>query len=552
MEALRGRPTDHGSLRRLFVLFGFLVILGFLYAHSHRSRLPVNSDYATSVLAAHDMASGNVLLDEWLLPPNTYLSTDLPIFAVLTGVFGVDPVVLHLGPAVIASGVVLVGARLALLRRKRPAWLGAGVVVVLLALPHPDLSSAFLLGPQHIGTVLFCLISFHLVATATASWTWRWWVGVAVLALAVFGDPFAVALGVAPVAVAGITRGIRLRKAAAVLPSLVVAVAAVAFGFGLSRLIRGIGGYDQARLLSLSSPGERLDNVQGLPGLFLSLLGFGPESGLDAIDRFVHGIGAAVVIVALILTVAMVVSAIVRSVLMRRPVGNLAKGIDDPWLDDALLAGFVGGVITFVLLARPPADVASSRYLTGSLIYGVVLAGRRIAGLRLEKPAAATVARAAFGVVAGAYLVSSLIAVGTTPQPRRPRVCCKVADVNHGRVLAPWLASLGLHDGFGSYWLSSITTVSSRNDVRVRSVERGKDKALHVHRFNNSLNWYQPTDRPRNFVVFVPRSGWNGIDERSAIATFGAPDGAHNFGAYRVLVWNRDLLPDLRPPIQRR
>jgi len=40
---------------------------------------------------------------------------------------------------------------------------------------------------------------------------------------------------------------------------------------------------------------------------------------------------------------------------------------------------------------------------------------------------------------------------------------------------------------------------------------------------------------------------WGGVDEKSAAATFGPPDRSETIGRYRILIWDHDLAPTLRP-----
>ena len=67
--------------------------------------------------------------------------------------------------------------------------------------------------------------------------------------------------------------------------------------------------------------------------------------------------------------------------------------------------------------------------------------------------------------------------------------------------------------------------------------------------FESKTQWYDPAQNSANFVVLFPGvAGYPGFTgERAALATFGQPARTYRAGAYTILVWNGNLLSDLRP-----
>ena len=87
----------------------------------------------------------------------------------------------------------------------------------------------------------------------------------------------------------------------------------------------------------------------------------------------------------------------------------------------------------------------------------------------------------------------------------------------------------------------------SSNRVRVLPVLNGPS-GLEPSHWNSTLAWYRTLpDTPVTFVVFEPMAPWGGVDEKSAAATFGPPDRSETLGRYRILIWDHDLAPTLRP-----
>jgi hypothetical protein len=552
--------------------------VSFLYTLSWRARLG-NSDNANAVLAGHEMIRGNILLRGWILPADTYWSIDLPVFGLFTAVAGVGPAAMYGVPLLLATAVILVGARLAGRGRPpAPGWIGAGVVFVLLGLPHPLLTTFLLQVPQHIGTTLFCLIAFGLLGRAPG--TRGWWLGVTLLAVAVLGDPFALAIGVAPVVAAGLIGAFRRRRWEPALASGTVAFLAVG-GAKLARLaLDHAGAHGLSPAPPLSPWRNWRNNLRFLLSLLSSLLGAGPDGGLAGPFRHAHLLGLAAVVAAIITTVALVLIGVVRrphagaavssgwdpgrpgvgqgphvpeepglpprrNQRFRRGPPGAPDGAAKPpearsWLDDVLLMACGAGLAAYVLVTLPSDHVGvnSTRYLLPSLMYAAVLTGRRTGDLAERLPrrrrAVLTAALVTLGTV---YLAASISGMG------RPRPADPAGEV------VQWLAANHLSAGFGPYWSASIMTVKSRGAVTVRPVQAVEGR-LHGRRHYASVDWFRTDGRtPRRFVVYPPGDpGLGGVDDYSAEATFGPPARAARVGPYRILIWDKDLSGELGPP----
>jgi hypothetical protein len=214
--------------------------------------------------------------------------------------------------------------------------------------------------------------------------------------------------------------------------------------------------------------------------------------------------------------------------------------MEGSWLDDVLLVGFFGGIAAFILLASPlkPADPNTTRYLLPALVYGAVLAGRRLGGAvrSMPRPFIPVTAGLLVGV-AGLYGWTSISTLrGPTAQ-------------DPALALVRWLEDNDLEAGFGQYWAASSVTVASRGGVSVRPVV-SVDGFIRPKTYYSSADWYEP-DRmtPRRFVVYLQTEyPLDAVEDTSATETFGPPSRTADVGPYRVLIWPDDITPRLRFP----
>jgi hypothetical protein len=235
-------PTARRLAGALAAAVAFGVWTLFLALVSRHTRYG-SSDNANALLAGADMLRGNLLLRDWVLPTNSYWLVDLPVFGVAGVLFGVREILLHAVPAALATVTIGVGGWMA--RAGRPTgrwWAGAGVLVILLGLPHLYLVITILQGPHHLGTALFCLIAFFLLARARVG-DLRWAAAAILLAVSVRSDPMTIAIGVIPVAAAGVLDAVRTRRIRALAGPFACAAAALAGAVLLEALLRAADGY---------------------------------------------------------------------------------------------------------------------------------------------------------------------------------------------------------------------------------------------------------------------------------------------------------------------
>jgi hypothetical protein len=110
--------------------------------------------------------------------------------------------------------------------------------------------------------------------------------------------------------------------------------------------------------------------------------------------------------------------------------------------------------------------------------------------------------------------------------------------------VASWLQAHHLRYGLGGYWESSIVTVQTDGEVKVRALLK---LTLAPDLWLAKPAWYDPAGQQANFVVLSSTPGFmNNWEPRALISKyFGRPARVYNFGPYTVMVWNRNLLASL-------
>lgn len=514
------------------LIFGSLFIAAVLCLASIHT-FSGNSDGATVVLEGQAINGGNLTLHGWSLTLESFWSIDAIFYGAAIRLAGLRPELMHVVPAAIATLVVLVGAYLARAgRRGVDAIVSAGSVVALLGLPSPVLAYFMLQGPWHVGTALWCLVAF--AGLARGSFDWRWIIATGFLAAGLLGDLMTVMLGVIPVAMAGLISMCRCRNWRLGLSTFAAAPASSALAFAAHSLAALMGSFAIVnRNLPVSSVQIEW-NLRHLVSLIASLLGVGTlpigiARELVVLQAF-RLVGALVVAIAILGALVGVISAVIRP----QPDASDSPG---SWrLDDLLLIGFFGDLVTFVVLS-PTSNSNYVRYLTPGVIFGAILAGRMIgrvaSSLRQTWMRRLALTAASCVVFAFGFEVASYV---EAPAP--------------AQAVEQLTAFLEQHDltlGIGDYWSSSLVTVKSAGAVAVRPVTNNNAGILHRYDRQSTTSWY--AGQSFQFFVYDAARPFRKVNSTTASATFGAPTKTYDVGTYRVLVWSHPLsLSPALPP----
>jgi hypothetical protein len=602
-------PTADGGRRRARVRWagataGAAAVLMLCYLRI-AGTVPVLSDGAANALQARDMLHGNLLLAGWWVTDVSFLTTELPQYALVIAAAGLRPEVVHICAAITYTLLVLLVAYVARGRASGAeavvrALVGAGIMLA----PEPGAASWVLLSdPDHVGTGVPLLLLLLLLDRARGAR----WVPVAVfvlLAWASVGDPLVEVIGALPLAAICLARVAvclprrlgTLRTYSCELSLAAAAVLAVLAAKAAARLVPALGGFQINKgvtgLIPLREvPGNGpllLRSVLALFGAdFQDALGRGGQHAINLAFAAVHLAGLALVVAAVV----------VAAWGLARTLARLARaharggGQGDAFAADAFSAGDLVADVLVVSIVVCTAAYALAFKLTNIyaahdmgpvLSLGAALAGRRFGGplaracgLRSGTASAGTVLP---GTVPAGTVPAGTAAGGVTAGDgpaghRKPRAAGRLARVAAlpaltallacycamlgfaaaqqqtppaNAALAVWLQRHGLRSGLAGYWEASSVTVESEGAITMGSVTPLRGGRLAPRHWEQDMRIFDPADHSANFVVLAPDSP---MSEPDVLRTFGPAARVYRFKTYTILVWRKNLLPDLGPAI---
>ena len=472
------------------------------------------------------MLHGNLLLHNWWLSDVSFYTTELPEYMLVELVRGLNADVVHVAAALTYTLLVLLAAVLA----KGRATGREAVVRMLLAggiMVAPQLGTAagiLLLSPDHVGSTVPVLLIWLLLDRAPR----RWWVPVlagALMTWALIGDGIVLYTGFLPLTT---VCAIRTYRAVVVrrepgtghryeLGLILAALVAAELSTRLLVLIHSIGGFlvwPVSPLLAVSGqmPRHLAFTAHGLFVLFGADF-FGRKVSFVALLILLHLAGLALA--------GWAVCAGVRRFFR-----------DDDLVDQVLVAGVLIGLTVYVL-GRRVVDIHSTREFAEVLPFAAILAGRLLAP-RLMRARLVP----ALALVLAGYLVSLGQAAAAAPVPPM------------NQQLATWLAAHHLRYGLSTYWESSVVSLATGEHVMVVPVATATKTAGSLVRrdeWESTEDWYDPRLHYANFIVqLIKPNGLPAFLPLASVAnTFGRPAQVYLVGPYRILVWHRNLLPEL-------
>jgi len=479
---------------------------------------PLTADSANAVLQGQSMAAGNLLLHGWTLSGASFYATDAPFYALFAAVRGLSPAVAHDVGALIYTLLVIAACFLARGSARGGEGLGRMLVtLVLLIAPAPGAATELLLlGPFHGGTTLVLLLALLALDAGETHPAWTAALGV-LLALAVLSDALALYVGVVPVVVVLAARlAARGRAAGSDLAALAAALLALPAALVLGQLVHQLGGFETVPLQGSFAEVDDLPKnlaltVQGALLLFGANFFGQPIATPSTIVILVHLAGFGLVAMS-----------------CRWAVMAWRRGRQPDSMTQVLLVAMAVDLAAY-LFSNQAIDLMTSRYLIPFMAFGAVLAGR-VGAAWLWQGRRGAVA----GAVAAAYVVFLAAGLGAP-----------ASDGQEAQVGA-YLARHHLDYGLAAYWQASTVTVQTGGRVRVRALTLVGDSPS-PYLWEAEGSWYDPS-RPGNQARFVLRdtADSRSADRRAAEAAFGPPSSVYRVGHFEVLVWDRNLLADLR------
>ncbi len=492
------------------------LVLFYFYLRLSRTA-SVSSDGASNALQAWDLLHGNPLLRGWTLSDVSFYTTELPQYAAVELVRGLNSDVIHVSAAITYTLLVLLAALLAKGRATgREAWVRMLIAAGIMLAPQLGQGTPILLlQPDHVGTEVPLLLIWLVLDRAPR----RWYVPVAVgliLAVVEVGDRIALTVAVLPlVAVCGVRayRAIFQRSEPPLSQWFEVSLAVAALlSFEVARVtehtIAGHGGFVvQPLKSSFASIGDMPAHfwltIQGILGLYGANF-FGEFIGVDAGFTVLHLIGMAVA-----------VWAVCRAV--RHFFGQ-------DLVVQVLAAAIVINVLSYTFSVLP-GTYWGTRQIAAVLPLGAVLAGRLLAGRMIQAKLVPAMAAALF-----CYVFALGHGITQPPVPA------------YGQNLAGFLSAHHLTYGLADYAEANSTTLASGGHVQVREPSWPAGFAFPGN-YESKASWYDPHLHYANFVVAVREPhGHKSVLYYDALRDFGRPVNTYRISKFIVMTWDKNLL----------
>ena len=523
-------PWPAPSGRRLLTAAVAVLAVALLFvAYLRVSRTyPENSDESNDLLMAWDMLHGNLLLHGWYLSDVSFITTELPQYTLLVGLFGLHTDTAHIAAAMTYTLVVVLAVLLArggVSRREGRArmlltagltfapQLGVGVFILLLSLGH-------------IGTAVPLLLTWLVLDRCPPRWYTVAVVGL-LLTWVLVADPLVLLVGVVPlVAVCAlrVTRALAGRQDTPVqailrarwyeLSLAVTAIAAQALASLAGRLLQAYLHPVPYQLAPLRTwPRHAWVTGKGLLALFGTKPG-GPPAPLAF--SLLHLAGVALVVWA-----------------AWRVARHLWSWPD--MISQILLVAMVVNVAAYVPSTLANATDLNAREFAIVLPYGAVLAGRTLAASLRDSSLIASRRRWVVPALLAAAAGYAASLGWAAAQPSVPPMNAR---------LVTFLEAHHLTRGIGGYWESSVATVGSGGAVTIRAVRPG---TLQPDLWEAKSSWYDPGSNGASFVVTSRTPGFfhHWQPDPAALAALGRPVRTYRTGPYTVYVYDKNLLARL-------
>ena len=525
------RSIFNRNAARWILAFAILtVFLHFYGLHSHWG----NADQVRGILQGADVARGNIFLNHWYSGADNFLTTDVLLFSVGVLLFGSKLALLHWVSAVVWAALVVAAVYVTTIDLSHWAtFVAISIIVVTLVFTCPLLSQNLSQSMTHVATTLYVLLAF--IALCHGGFGWGWSIGVVLLAAVTFGDPLAVAFGIAPVLGAGILDAIRRRDWRRSLATTTAPLAAIAIWILFRIATEWFGTFRISSTARLATNSQLIGNAHTILPDVLSIFGLNQSlrsSGVPWELEIVRVVGLLAATIGIVVALGCLLFGLV-SAQPRTDLQGMAGRSDASYrLSDFLILAVVGDAMSYALLSLPGSGL---RYLTPGVVFASIL-GAVAVGQYLQQSAKRRVQRLMLGFVA--LLVACCgSCVGL--------ILAQSVPTSPYSGLVGFLESHDLDRGVGDYWTSAPVTVYSEGQVMVRQVIPSIRGGLEPYLVLSKTTWY--TGKFQFLVYNFEESAYGvavhyGEEIRMAAGfPFSRVARTYRYHSFRIIVWKSPL-----------
>jgi hypothetical protein len=493
-EMLENKKKSYGYKWFCFVIF---TITLFVYYYGIALKIPMNSDGASILLQAQEMADGNIFLRDWFLSTGAYISTDLLFYAIAIKVFGFSSNIIYIVSSLFYSLLVSMCVLFSLKQNKNFSFLSAFYTFALIGIPSVFLAGMIFQGPMHVSS-LFYIITALFVWENTRNTYFKYGLLFLLVSLTLIADPFATWFFILPFCLVCVYQFIHNRSE--VYTFITIVVAYIASKLVLAVIKLNIPSIGHIRFLEVNEIKKNVSlTVQGYLELYQA----------NFFGKFVSPLSTIVLMISLsvLLFVGWVIYKSIRHF----------KDNTYSTLEMFLLCAIIINTLEY-LFSNMPINILTTRYLIPSYIYIAIYVGRYTAsqdfGNGLRK------------ILLCIMILYSLFSLQKIDYSKINSIHVEATDL---------LSEIGATNGYGAYWHSSVITLESKGKVKVRPVIFNEK----ITPFNwlSKSTWY---DEESHFVIF-DETNWGNINLETATSTFGKPDKIYELNNLTILYWSEDI-----------
>lgn len=474
----------------------YVVFFAAMYAVYYRisQRIPINSDMASGLLEAMDVARGNIFLKGWSLSTVSFYFTDIVIYAVAIKVFWFSHHLSYIIPSIILSFLCM-----SIVAASENKISGFFTALFFVGTPVIFLAKSILVPVIHVGTYLYCVCAYILILKYLRSGSLYTLVGFFVLmSLTFFSDGIAVCLILLPSLVAALFNFLFGKNDKRWYAISAVSIVAFAVSRGIWAIFRHQG-FDVPYVFPTTfAPVSTIwvnfsDYIEGAVryagGYFFEM---------DAQDH--HAIWKVLCFACVFLFYFTIIARIIRF--------NTLDSIDMFLLTATLIMPVAFCVSSIA------SGISSVRYIIPSLIFGSILISRH---------SSLIVFNGKLKVIIAVILLSgSVYHVHESLRVHK--------DGNNYRNISDDLSNAGLTNGISDFWLAS--SVSIYGKVQLAPVRYDYEKFT-------KMNWLSKDEWYKNHNTFVIL--FDEGTKKTALKAYGEPSRVIKAGGLPVYIYDKEL-----------
>lgn len=491
------------------ILFILILTVFYIILSKHT---PMNSDHASIILEAKDIFEGNILLKNWTLSTVSYYTTDIPFYVIAIALYGFSNQLLYIVPGVLYAITVFFALYLSSKSTQKTfSYISSLITFSLIGLPTLFLSENVLVGAIHIVAYLYIIVAFICIENfKSTEKKFFLFVYYLFLTLALVGDNITIFIAIIPVIIVSLINIYYKMDIAKNIFIIIGNMIVLAFSKIALSIIYSIGGF--------VVPGTEPLKYNGIKSLwnniYITISGISEIFGIRLIR---HNLISPYSFIDIVKIAGM-------SFVFYSLYKMLKKYKKCNFVDQVLLILCVSNLLGYTL-TNLQQDISTTRYLIPFILFGSILCGRIFTDL-VNNNKFLIISLCTIYFFASTYPITMIFQRQTNIPEKK---------------LCEFLTDHDLTNGYGSFWCSSIITLLSREDVKIRSIVNINND-LQPFEWLSNKNWYMAY---ANFIV-TDDSNWGNISSSIIVKTFGYPDYTYNIDKYTVFVWNKNITPLLK------